>query len=64
MSLVAPTQVDQRRDLLRGVKISHGVDWRVILSQVNSAACKGTISVTILVTRRSLTAISDHMAKR
>ena len=64
MSLKAHIQVDQRRDLLRGAKISQVVERRVILSQINSAACKGTMSITILVTRMSLTVISDHVPKR
>lgn len=62
MRLDAHIQVDQCRDLLRRAKISQVVERRVILSQINSVACKGTMSITIVVTRRSLTVISDHMA--
>lgn len=51
-------------NLLRGAKISQLLKWRVILSPINSVACKATMSVTILGTRRSLTVISDHMVNR
>lgn len=64
MRLDAHIRVDQCRDLLRRAKISQVVERRVILSQTNSVACKGTMSITIVVTRRSLTVISDHMAMR
>lgn len=63
MSLEAHIQVDRCRDLLRRANISQVVERSVILSQINTVACKGTMSITITVTRRSLTAISDHMAK-
>lgn len=52
------------RDMLRKAKIICVVEWRVILSHISLAACKGTMSISILVTRRSLTVISDHLAKR
>lgn len=52
------------RDVLRKVKIIWVVEWMVILSHISLAAFKGTMPISILVTRRSLTEISDHLAKR
>lgn len=42
-------EVEQSRVLLRGAKISQVVEWRVILSHINSLTCKGAMSLAILV---------------